>query len=343
MDAKITSDFWGDTAIEALDRDQKLAALYAITCERTTTFGFLEVTAKRFTFDTGCPYEALASLPQAHPKGFKALGNGIWIRRFIAHQIGTGSKLVANLMSKAVLKELRAYEALPVFDEVLAEYPELRERYEVLFIQSPELPLASPYQAQERRGEVQRGEEKSEFPPKSNPSSTPGDGENLNSKKKERGAAEPDPLLCRAKRLFWNDSRREMPVDFALDRAEEKAWRESKAVVASASDRDWLLLEWAYSQTSGDAGTFRRKSLSVLLNNWNGELTSAREWAKRAGALGKLGREAAPAEIAPVGWADAVEKLFPGCDTSRGWSSITPDVQSAILEFLKPKPNEDTQ
>lgn len=336
MDAKISSDFWGDPAIEALDRDQKLAALYAITNERTTMFGFLEVTAKRFEFDTGCSYQALIGLPEAHPKGFKKCGEGIWIRRFIAHQIGTGAKLVANLMSKPLLKELRALQALPVFEEVLAEYPELRQPYEVLFIQSPELPLGRASQAQERRGEAQSREVKSpkDAPAPANPSlNTPAaPGENSISKKKERGGA--DPLLMRAKRLFWRDGRREMPETFVLDSAEERAWKKNAAVVAVTPEEDWRLLEWAYAQTQGDAAEYRRTQLSYLLNNWNGELHASRTWAKKAGALGSIVKPSAPAIEAPEGWESAAEKIWPGCDVSRGFSALTGDAQMEIREFL---------
>lgn len=343
MDAKISINFWSDPKIEELDRDQKLAALWAITGGRTTLFGYLEVTRKRYEFETGSPYEALASLPEAHAKGFRKCGEGIWIRRFIAHQFGTGNSLVRNNFCKAILNELRAYEGLPVFTEVLLEYPELQEPYDELFYNNPELPLGRACQGltkPKRREEKSRTEQSSsegasDFELRPDSTTDPKDGKNPGFEKKEGGQ---DPLLVRARRLFWNDSRRAMPETFTLDASESAAWKKNRAAVAATSGDEWRLLEWAYAQTGGDAFTYRRKRLAQLLNNWNGELTSARDWARRAGALTSIAKAAAvTTNEAPEGWQAAAQELFPGCDVSRGWPSLTPEVQTAVLEFLKKK------
>jgi hypothetical protein len=127
MEAKIKSQFWTDLAIWKLPAPLKLAALWVITSTRTTLFGYVETSPRRFQFETGCPLNALPKLCDAHPRGFIKTGSGYWIRRYVAHQIGTGKKLSKSKMGWRLARQLSLYQEHPVVKLVLEEYPELKE------------------------------------------------------------------------------------------------------------------------------------------------------------------------------------------------------------------------
>ena len=55
--------------------------------------------------------------------------------------------------------------------------------------------------------------------------------------------------------------------------------RAAQAVVAATTEEEWTLLEAFY--TAPQEKTYARKSLATTLNNWAGEISRAREWAKR--------------------------------------------------------------
>ncbi len=67
-----------------------------------------------------------------------------------------------------------------------------------------------------------------------------------------------------------------------LDKSESSAWETAKNTVEETTEEEWQLLEWAYSQTTGDASKWRRKDMATLLNNFRCEIDRAREW-KRNG------------------------------------------------------------
>jgi len=96
--------------------------------------------------------------------------------------------------------------------------------------------------------------------------------------------------LARAKKLF---GKREST---ALDSAEGRAWKTAAPIVEATNKEGWELLEWAYSQTDGDASRFRRQGFATLLNNWNGEIEKARNWRNGNGTNGKA-QHAAPGSV----------------------------------------------
>jgi len=130
MDAKIKSQFWTDPVIWYLPMQLKLAALWAITSSQTSLFGYVEIDPRQFRFETGCPLNALRKLCDAHPRGFMRAGSGYWIRRYIAHQIGTGNKLSKSKMGQRAARHLCLYREHPVMNLVLEEYPELEKAVE---------------------------------------------------------------------------------------------------------------------------------------------------------------------------------------------------------------------
>jgi hypothetical protein len=130
MDTKIKETFWKDPAIEKLvehgDRDAILSLLWLMTAE-VNHAGWVEVTPRRFTFQTSCEFEALQRACQALGKGIVTHPKGFWIRNFIRHQIGSGDALAANNMAAPVIK---SFQTTPpeIVTEVLNQYPELKTR-----------------------------------------------------------------------------------------------------------------------------------------------------------------------------------------------------------------------
>jgi hypothetical protein len=144
---------------------------------------------------------------------------------------------------------------------------------------------------------------------------------------------DPDPLLLRAKGLF---SKRPVRLPIRLDRSQLQAWKKNKGAVEATAEEDWVLLEEAYAQTDGMACQYRRKDLAQLLNNWNGEITRAVDWKKRAGAAWTTCvRSSAPVE--PEGWRDAVAEMYPDAAVDLPWGSLSADLRSAVMEFMKKK------
>lgn len=312
MDAKVTGDFWSDPAIELLSAEQKLAALWCYTSSRTTMIGFVEASAKRFEFETGSPYGALAGLPEAHPKGFKKSGEGIWVRRYIARQFGTGEKLVRNNFCKPILSALRACEGLPVFKEVLAEYPELQEPYEREFSHSPILPK----QALAKGSASPRVEQ---------------------SREEQSGAEEKPALLLRACALFSvfrnNPSR-------PLDRAQDAAWKNKKnqGAVAAASPEEWRLLEWFYGLPSEEA-KFRRQDLAQLLNNFTAEIQRAGILAHNLGV--DFGFSPKKKKGAPENWRGLLGEADPEMILPERFEELTEAVRQWVYELEAAKKKKE--
>lgn len=305
MDAKISGEFWSDPAIEGLTMEQRMAALWAITSSRTNMAGYVEVSAKRFSFETGCPYDALLTLCDAHPKGFKRCGEGIWIRRFIAHQIGTGKSLVRNKMTTTVLRDLRAYQGHPFVAHALAEYPELTDGFEVLEESSSELPPEGD--GMHRRGVERSGEEQS--------------GVEVAEKLRELPAA-----LLRARALFR--TRTSTP----LDSSQIIAWKKNKGAVEATTEDDWRALEWWFLQPAekNDAAEFRRGALGTLLNHWNDEITKARRAAVKDGV--SFVGEKKTAAVSPAGWQHLLGESYPEMHLPAEFGELPESVRHWVLE-----------
>ncbi|MFZ4778072.1 MAG: hypothetical protein ACOYM3_22095 [Terrimicrobiaceae bacterium] len=277
-----------------------------LTNSRTTLFGYVEVSPKRFEFETGTPYQALDDLCKAHPKGFVKCGGGIWVKNFIAYQIGSGEKLVANNFCKGLVKHLRAYQGLPVFGEVLNHYPEISVFFDS--IENEGLTKGLPSPGEERIGEERiRQEEVQEKPD--------------------------DLLLIRAKGLFTS---RPVRTPIRLDRSQSTAWKKNKGAVAATSEEDWLLLEEAYAQTDGPACVYRRKDLAQLLNNWNGEIMRSEDWKKKAGQAWRTSTRTVE-RLVPDGWEAVLREIYPDCEADLPWADLSGDVRAQILEILAEK------
>lgn len=104
-----------------------------------------------------------------------------------------------------------------------------------------------------------------------------GDRKAGKSSRRSSSPSEKDPAQLRAERLFGK--RPTTP----WDRAEQTAWKAARSVVEATSEEDWGILERFYALPQSE--TFARKSLSVLLNNWNGEIEKARTHLKQKASV----------------------------------------------------------
>lgn len=135
-------------------------------------------------------------------------------------------------------------------------------------------------------------------------------------------------LLHRAKMLF------RMRDSTQLDSAQLRSWKKNKGAVATTSAEEWLLLEWLYAQPAGakEAGEYRRKDLSTLLSNWNGEIQRARSEATFRGF--HVEKKEKVAVAAPTGWRGQLTELCDGSDPemieSVTWDQLTPAIRSQI-------------
>ena len=76
------------------------------------------------------------------------------------------------------------------------------------------------------------------------------------------------PIQLRAEKMF---NRR---IETPLTKTEVRAFKNNRAVLESTIEEDWLLLERFYALPQEK--TKARKSLDVLINNWNGEIDRAK-------------------------------------------------------------------
>lgn len=72
-------------------------------------------------------------------------------------------------------------------------------------------------------------------------------------------------------------------VTTPLSAYEAKAWKSAKAIIEATTPEDFAMLEAFYREKdTKEAPLYRRTSLSVLLNNWSGEIDKARKWRSTA-------------------------------------------------------------
>lgn len=129
-----------------------------------------------------------------------------------------------------------------------------------------------------------------------------------------------EDLLGRCRAIF------RMRPDSQLDPAQKRAWRNAAPLVAETKPEEWDQLEAYYSATLADREDFRRRDLATLLNNWNGEITRARDWCRKAGWTPPRQPAATPADWAQLvgivldrDYPDDPPKTFPTWDAVPDW------------------------
>ena len=139
----------------------------------------------------------------------------------------------------------------------------------------------------------------------------------IGDKNQENGNSDfKNPALARILKLF------QIPENQPLDSTIRRAWQKNRKVVENLSEEEWELLEWAYSQSTGEAATFRRKSPGKLVRNLGTEITRARSWKNKA-------QDETPRQRpAPDGWAEMILAEYPDsslttwerlCDSMKAW------------------------
>lgn len=140
--------------------------------------------------------------------------------------------------------------------------------------------------------------------------------------------------LNRARMLF------RMRPSTQLDSAQIRSWKKNKGAVESTSEEDWLLLEWLFSQgtAKGEPGEFRRKDLSTLLSNWNGEIQRARTEAENRG-VNLFKKEKRGGDNGPQEWRRVLVELYDDSDPeaveSATWEGLPPAVREQIKERIQ--------
>ena len=252
MQTKISSDIWEDPDFIELDDGEKLVFFWLLTnCNQA---GFIEVTERKMNRDIGSPYEKLEGLMKGLPRAFVKIEKTVWIRNYIGRQIGRGSSLASNNITKCVVKHVSTM--CEQWVEIVAdEYPELADMIDTRLVKK-EKPLASPCQGQGVGvGEgVGTGEGK-------------GVGVGAGKGGRKTGLSE---LQLRLGRMFnYSDSRK-------WDAAENRAWNQAKELAEQLTEEELQTLEALYASSY----EYKRRNLATLLNNLNGEVDKAKKEVK---------------------------------------------------------------
>ncbi len=149
MDTKVKGSFWQDPIVDSLPPNGKLAILWLFT-SGISACGWNPTTKRRFEFETQSPYQALLDAVKALGDSIVSHPKGLWVRKYIRHQIGDGERLAKNNMRFPVL---RAMEDAPdeIRKAIAVEYVCLREG-----LRKPSRSGAPP---QERSGKEKKGKE----------------------------------------------------------------------------------------------------------------------------------------------------------------------------------------
>lgn len=132
MKTLIEPDFWSDPNIEEIEAEEKLALLWLMTNSRRDLCGFVEISKRRFEFETALSFESLSRACEGVGKGFEEIKEGLyWVRNWVGKQIGRGEALKRNNVGKSMVRQLsKLPEALQ--ETFLEEYPECIEMLEEL-------------------------------------------------------------------------------------------------------------------------------------------------------------------------------------------------------------------
>ena len=305
MDAKISSEFWGD--LGELPPDLKLCALWLMTTSRRKVCGYVETSERMFLFETGLPSEALGRTIEALPNTFRRVGKGVWIRNFIRRQIGAGKALAQNNWTKSLCREIETIGLDALRLMVAEEYPEIAH---LLFSSPSSKSQALTKGLPSPREEKSRGEKSTERSAEEGRGSR-GDAENAEGDGLNgpdgRGNTEPrrEDLL---EPLEFEPTKKKEAGDGALPLKEQmkrfaalfgrglgKFWSyaEEQALTncQPVTEGDLRLLEGRYGQPEEEGDPHRRRLLT-LLQNLPGELDAARAaLKKRAGGSVRQARK----------------------------------------------------
>lgn len=124
MKALIGSDIWSDPDFESLSAPAKLIVFWLLTSPARDNAGVVRVSHKRVAFDCSIPAPDKIIEEAVKSGSFVVDGDRIWIKNWIAKQIGNGNSLVRNNIMKNVQKLINSYPA-SLRNVIYTHYPEL--------------------------------------------------------------------------------------------------------------------------------------------------------------------------------------------------------------------------
>lgn len=173
MNPKIHPSFWRDTDLEEKPPEMKLTLLWMMTNPDLHFAGVFRLAPRRFNFETGLESCWLTKTIDALPKMFVVDCESVLIKNFIKYQFGTGQKLAANNMGKALINVI---PQLPrkLADAIYEQHPELK----------PLQALHKPLQAHLNTGKALGFVDESDF---TSPNSARASSQSFGSPPKDKG------------------------------------------------------------------------------------------------------------------------------------------------------------
>lgn len=127
MNSTIRSTFWSDPDVEAAPAEAKLAMLWLVTNPQTNLIGLCKVSPRRFTFETGLSADWMEKTCGIIPRNVLKTQDGIWLRKYITHQFGTGEKLQRSNCIRPIFSALANLRDPMLRAEIATSYPELTQ------------------------------------------------------------------------------------------------------------------------------------------------------------------------------------------------------------------------
>jgi len=123
----IQTSFWQDPEYEDWDFLEKSFYLYLITSPYTLMSGFLRLSLKHISVDTGLSVDQIKKLLShlEQRKKIRRAGNFVWIKKFLKYQNLSGSKIYTNIVNE--LHEILNHDTVPLIREMIIAYPEIKE------------------------------------------------------------------------------------------------------------------------------------------------------------------------------------------------------------------------
>lgn len=131
MHTALSSEFWTDPRIEALDPGEKLAALWLMSNPSRDLLGFTKASDRRFQFETGLDPSTLQAVAKALPTTFQAPSEGVYFAaKFLRRQYGKGGKISPqNNVIRSAIRHAKTLPS-PLQGAFLDAYPELKRHIE---------------------------------------------------------------------------------------------------------------------------------------------------------------------------------------------------------------------
>lgn len=117
-----------------------------------------------------------------------------------------------------------------------------------------------------------------------------------------------------------------------MDAQQARAWARNRAAVEATTDQEWALLEWWFTQPDGpgDVAQYRRRSLSVLLNNWADEIIRAGAASKKTGGV-----QGAEKKEPPPDWREIITSQCPDFSLREPFWANPESIRAVVWEEVR--------